>query len=203
MGDIYFHKVESFLRKPDRFNIYEKKGAGYIDAGGIVVDKIYLIGSKKIMVDRDLAELYGVETKRLKEAVRRNINRFPADFMFQMNEEEFENWRTQFASSNSDVMGLRYAPYCFTEQGVTMLSCILNSERAIAVNIQIIRIFTRMKELLLNNKEILLQLEKIESRLTGHDNDIKLIFEYLKKLLHPELPPRRKIGFRRSNQVEE
>jgi len=169
----------------------------------IVIDKIYLIGSKKIMVDRDLAELYGVETKRLKEAVRRNINRFPTDFMFQMNEDEFQNWRTQIASSNSDVMGLRYAPYCFTEQGVTMLSCILNSERAIAVNIQIIRIFTRMKELLLNNKEILMQLEKIESRLTGHDSDIKLIFEYLKKLLHPELPPRRKIGFRRSNQPEE
>src|ERR1700704_4479372 len=125
----------------------------------IVVNKIYMVGSKKVMIDRDLAELYGVETKRLKEAVRRNINRFPEDFMFEMNSEEFEIWRTQFASSKSDMHGLRYAPFCFTEQGVTMLSCILNSERAIAVNIQIIRIFTRMKELLTTNKEILLQLE--------------------------------------------
>lgn len=100
------------------------------------------------MVDRDLAELYGVETKRLKEAVRRNMQRFPSDFMFEMNEEELRNWRTQFASSNSDVMGLRYHPFCFTEQGVTMLSCILNSERVIAVNIQVIRIFTKMRELL-------------------------------------------------------
>ena len=168
-----------------------------------VMDKIYMIGSKKIMVDRDLAGLYGVETKRLKEAVRRNISRFPADFMFQMSAEEFENWRTQFASSKNDLAGLRYALYCFTEQGVTMLSCILNSERAIGVNIQIIRIFTKMKELFIANKEILLQLEKIEARLTGHDDDIKLIFEYLKKLLDPALPPRRKIGFRRNNECEE
>ena len=106
------------------------------------------------MIDRDLAELYGVETKRLKEAVRRNIHRFPEDFMFEMNSEECEIWRTQFASSKSDMHGLRYAPFCFTEQGVTMLSCILNSERAIAVNIQVIRIFTRMKELMISNKEI-------------------------------------------------
>jgi len=144
-----------------------------------------------------------VETKRLKEAVRRNISRFPEDFMFEMNNEEFEIWRTQFASSKSDMHGLRYAPFCFTEQGVTMLSCILNSERAIAVNIQIIRIFTRMKELMTSNKEILLQLQKLENKLTGHDEDIKLIFEYLKKLLDPELQPRRKIGFRRSSDRDE
>ena len=169
----------------------------------IVVNKIYMVGSKKVMIDRDLAELYGVETKRLKEAVRRNISRFPEDFMFEMNNEEFEIWRTQFASSKSDMHGLRYAPFCFTEQGVTMLSCILNSERAIAVNIQVIRIFTRMKELMTSNKEILLQLQKLENKLTGHDEDIKLIFEYLKKLLDPELQPRRKIGFRRSSDRDE
>jgi len=154
------------------------------------------------MIDRDLAELYGVETKRLKEAVRRNISRFPEDFMFEMDGDELENWRTQFASSNSDRLGLRYPPFCFTEQGVTMLSCILNSERAIAVNIQVIRIFTKMKELLITNKEILLQLEKIERKLTSHDEDISMIFQYLKKLLHPVYPPRRKIGFRRSNEEE-
>ena len=89
------------------------------------------------MIDRDLAELYGVETKRLKEAVRRNASRFPSDFMFEMNKEEFEDWRTQNATSKEDKQGLRYAPFCFTEQGVTMLSCVLSSERAIMVNIQI------------------------------------------------------------------
>jgi len=104
----------------------------------IIMDKIYFIRGRKIMLDRDLAELYGVETKRLKEAMRRNISRFPEDFMFEMDKDEFENWRTQFASSKEEFKGLRYAPFCFSEQGVTMLSCVLNSERAIAVNIQII-----------------------------------------------------------------
>jgi len=93
------------------------------------------------MIDRDIAGLYGVETKRLKEAVRRNIARFPEDFMFEMTKEEFENWRSRFATSKSDQIGLPYAPFCFTEPGVTMLSCILNSETAIRVNIQIIRVY--------------------------------------------------------------
>ena len=100
------------------------------------------------MIDRDLAELYGVETKVLKQAVKRNIDRFPEDFLFEMTSDEFKDWRSQFVTSKSDKQGLRYAPYCFTEQGVTMLSCILNSARAIAVNIQIIRVFTKMRELL-------------------------------------------------------
>ena len=106
-----------------------------------IISKIYQIRGQKVMIDRDLAELYGVEAKRLKEAVRRNIDRFPEDFMFELTNEEFQNWRTQIASSNSDRMGLRYAPYCFTEQGVTMLSCVLNSKKAIHVNIEIIRAF--------------------------------------------------------------
>ena len=139
------------------------------------MNKIYILRDMRIMVDRDLAELYGVETKRLKEAVRRNMQRFPSDFMFEMNDEEFRNWRTQFASSNSEVMGLRYHPFCFTEQGVTMLFCILNSERAIAVNIQIIRIFTKMRELLLTNKEVLLQLEMLEKQVLKNKIDIQSI----------------------------
>ena len=102
-----------------------------------IISKIYLIRGQKVMIDRDLAGLYGVETKRLKEAVRRNASRFPSDFMFEMNKEEFEDWRTQNATSKEDKQGLRYAPFCFTEQGVTMLSCVLSRERAIAVNIQI------------------------------------------------------------------
>lgn len=100
-----------------------------------IISKIYLIRRQKVMIDRDLAELYGVETKRLKEAVIRNINRFPPDFFFEMGKEEFEDWRTQNATSKGDKQGLRYAPFCFTEQGVAMLSCLLNSDRAIAVNI--------------------------------------------------------------------
>ena len=148
------------------------------------------------MIDRDLAELYQVETKRLKEAVRRNIARFPEDFMFQMNKSELEIWRTQNASSKETRQGLRYAPYCFTEQGVTMLSCVLNSKRSIEVNIQIIRIFTKMKEMLLTHKDILLQLQKIEAKLTAHDEDMKLIFSYLKKLINPPQEPRQRIGFK-------
>jgi ORF6N domain len=105
-----------------------------------IINKIYLVRQQKVMIDRDLAELYGVETKRLKEAVRRNITRFPPDFLFEMNKTEFEDWRSQNVTSKEDKQGLRHAPFCFTEQGVTMLSCVLNSERAIAVNIQIIRV---------------------------------------------------------------
>lgn len=163
-----------------------------------VMNKIYLIRGQKVMIDRDLAELYEVETKRLKESVRRNESRFPKDFMFEMTKKEFENWRTHFASSTKeDKRGLRYAPFCFTEQGVTMLSCILNSERAIDVNIQIIRIFTKMKEMLLTHKDILLQLQKIETKLTSHDHDLQLIFNYLKKLINPPQEPRQRIGFNR------
>jgi len=162
----------------------------------LIMNKIYLIRGQKVMIDRDLAELYEVETKRLKEAVRRNPNRFPKDFMFEMNKKEFENWRTQNATSKEDKQGLRYAPFCFTEQGVTMLSCILSSDRAVNVNIQIIRIFTKMKEMLLTNKDILLKVQMVENKLTAHDEDIKLIFEYLKKLLNPPQEPRKRIGFK-------
>jgi len=120
--------------------------------------------------------------------------------MFEMIPEELENWRTQFAISNSEKMGLRRPPFCFTEQGVAMLSSVLNSERAIRVNIQIIRVFTRMREMIMTHKDILLQLEKMERKLTGHDEDIQLIFKYLKQLLNPPQQPRKRIGFKTSNQ---
>jgi phage regulator Rha-like protein len=159
------------------------------------------------MIDRDLAELYGVETKRLKEAVRRNATRFPPDFLFEMDKKEFEDWRTQIASSKEDKKGLRYAPFCFTEQGVTMLSCVLNSERAIAVNIRIIRVFTKMREMLLSHKDILIKLEQIEKKLLQHDvgidkqgEDVQLIFQALKQLLNPPQEPRPRIGFRRKEE---
>ncbi len=163
-----------------------------------------MVRGQKVMIDRDLAVLYGVETRVLKQAVRRNSNRFPEDFMFEMNKTEFENWRSQFVISNEDKQGLRYAPFCFTEQGVTMLSCILNSERAIVVNIRIIRIFTKLREMLLTHKDILIKLEKIEkelikqgSRTSENEENIELIFSALKQLLNPPNPPREPIGFNR------
>ena len=167
----------------------------------LVMNKIYLIRGQKVMLDTDLAELYGVETKRLKEAVRRNIDRFPADFMFELTLAEFESLRTQFATLKTGRgQHIKYIPFAFTEQGVSMLSGVLNSETAIRVHIQIIRVFAKMKELLLTHKDILLQLEKIEKKLSGHDEDIQLIFKYLKQLLNPVQPPRRKIGFRRKGE---
>ena len=164
----------------------------------VVMSKIYLIRSQKVMIDRDLAGLYGVETKQLKRQVKRNIKRFPPDFMFELNKKEFGHWRSQNGTSNvSDTMGLRYAPYVFTEQGVAMLSSILSSDRAISVNIQIIRIFTRMRELMLTHKDILLKLEQIEKQTLHNTEDIHLIFEYLKKLLTPAPEaPRKRIGYK-------
>lgn len=166
----------------------------------VIVSKIYLIRDQKVMIDRDLAELYGVATKILKQAVRRNIERFPKDFMFEMNKSEFESWRGENVISAEDRQGLRYAPFCFTEQGVTMLSCILNSRTAIEVNIRVIRIFTKLREMVLTHKDILLKLEQIERRVGQHDDDIKLIFDYLKELLNPKTEPMRKIGFRHKKE---
>jgi hypothetical protein len=161
-----------------------------------VISKIYLMSGQKVMLDRDLAELYQVETRELNQAVRRNIDRFPEDFMFQLNEKEFENWKSQIVISNSEKMGLRKRPFAFTEQGVAMLSGVLNSPIAIKVHIQIIRVFAKMRALLLTHKDILLQLEKLEKKFEGHDEQIRLIFEYLKELLNPPQPARNPIGFR-------
>jgi hypothetical protein len=161
-----------------------------------IINKIYLIRGQKIMIDRDLAELYGVPTRVLNQAVKRNFDRFPEDFMFQMSKEEFQNWRSQFVTSNSDKMGLRYAPFCFTEQGVTMLSCILNSKTAIEVNIRIIRVFTKMREMILTHKDILLKLEELEKQGTKNSDDIQLIFRALKQLLNQPKLTRKQIGYK-------
>ena len=120
------------------------------------------------------AEFYGVGTKVLKQAVKRNLDRFPEDFMFEMTKEEFEIWRSQIVTSKSDKMGLRYAPFCFTEQGVTMLSCILNSKRAIEVNIRIIRAYTKMREMLTENLSLRIEVESIKKKLSNHDNTLQL-----------------------------
>jgi hypothetical protein len=172
-----------------------------------IINKIYLIRGKKIMLDRDLAELYGVETRVLNQAVKRNEKRFPKDFMFQLTTKDLGDWKSQIVISNKERMGLRKSPLAFTEQGVAMLSSVLNSETAIEVNIRIIRIFTRMRELFLAHKDILIKLEQAErkmtrqgSKLKKHDEDIRRIFGYLKELLDPLREPRPWIGFRRKDE---
>lgn len=161
----------------------------------VVVTKIFVVRGQKVMLDFDLAELYQVPTKRLKEQVKRNIERFPEDFMFRLTQKELNNLRKQ--SLPSSWGGLRISPFAFTEQGVAMLSSVLNSSLAIKVNIQIIRIFTRMRALWLSNQEILLRLEQLDKRVEGHDEDIQQILAYLKQLLAaPPPPPRNMIGFK-------
>ncbi|MGC4101294.1 ORF6N domain-containing protein [Ferruginibacter sp.] len=160
-----------------------------------IVEKVYWIRGMKVMLDKDLAEMYGVEVKVLNQAVKRRIQRFPDDFMFQLTEEEWNSLRSQFVTSKKGRGGTRYFPFAFTEQGVAMLSSVLNSDTAIEVNIQIIRVFTKMKALLFDNKELWHKIEKIERHLVQHDEEIKTIFEYLKKLLIQENKPRKAIGF--------
>jgi S-adenosylmethionine synthetase len=150
------------------------------------------------MIDRDLALLYGIETRVLKQAVRRNINRFPEDFMFELSKEELANWRSQIVTSNSDKMGLRYAPMAFTEHGVLMLSSVLNSDKAIQTNIQIMRIFTKVRQMLLDTTEIKLDIAQIQKKLANHDKNIELVFNYLDELTEKEetIKPRTKIGYK-------
>jgi len=162
----------------------------------VVVNKIYLIRDKKVMIDRDLAHLYGVETRVLNQSVKRNHARFPADFMFRMSLREFDDWKSQIVISNNERMGLRKPPIVFTEQGVAMLSSVLNSDRAIKVNIQIIRIFTKMRQMLMTHKDLLLKMNELESKISNHDKSIAQIFTYLKQLIQEESEPRTKIGFK-------
>lgn len=167
----------------------------------VVMSKIYIIRDQKVMLDRDLAELYGVETKVLKQAVKRNINRFPADFMFEMTQQELEQWRNEFATQE-DRKGLRYPPFCFTEQGVTMLSCVLNSERAIQLNIQIVRIFTKIREILTDTLSVKLEIEEIKKKLENQDKNIELVFTYLDELVEKQENPNPipRVGFRRKSE---
>lgn len=161
-----------------------------------ILNKIYVIRGQKVMLDTDLAEMYGVETKRLNEQVKRNRKRFPKDFMFTLNAREFENLKSQIATSSWG--GRRTLPYAFTEQGVAMLSSILNSDIAIAVNIRIIRVFTKLREYALTHKEILLQLSRLEKEVKNNSKDIENIFSVLKELIEKDARPipRKKIGFK-------
>lgn len=167
----------------------------------VIQSKIYFIRGKQVMLDRDLAALYGVETKQLKRQVRRNIDRFPDDFMFELSKEEYESLRSQFGTLSRGEH-FKYAPMVFTEQGVAMLSSVLNSESAIAVNIQIIRLFTKMRELLFNHKELIREMESLKRKVGSNRSDIDLIFNYLKQLekakqLELDQQNRNRIGYRK------
>jgi len=157
-----------------------------------IISRIFLIRRRKIILDRDLANLYGVKTMVLNQAVKRNIKRFPEDFMFQLTKGEMNFWISQIVISKGDVKGLRKAPHAFTEQGVAMLSSVLNSERAIQVNIQIIRIFTRMRYFLANYKDLEEEIEKIERK---HDKQFREVFRVIKLLIQEEQKPKKITGF--------
>ncbi len=167
-----------------------------------VITMIFWIRNEKVMLDRDLAKLYGVDTKVLKQAVKRNIERFPTDFMFVLNKQEFANWRSQFVTSNAEKMGLRHPPMAFTEQGVAMLSSVLNSKIAIQVNIQIIRAFVLLRREQMNYDKVQAKIDTLEreikGQLTEHQDKIQLILEAIKQLIAPPTQERRRIGFRRN-----
>lgn len=157
--------------------------------------KILFIRGKNAMLDRDLARLYNVPTRVLNQSVRRNSERFPLDFMFQLNKEEFEDWKSQFVMSKSDRMGLRRSPYAFTEHGILMLSSVLNSKKAVQVNIAIMRIFVKLREIMHLNKDLTLRLESLERAAEKQGEQIHLIFQVIEQLMDIEKKPKRKIGF--------
>src|SRR5258707_3794561 len=173
-----------------------KKPALQLSAPVEVVErKIYFIRGQKVMRDSDLAHLYQVQTKALNLAVKRNVTRFPDDFMFQLTKEEDESLRFQIETSNPGRGGRRYLPYVFTEHGVAMLSSVLNSERAVHVNIAIIRTFIKLREILVTHKELSERLAKLERQYQEHDNELGSVFEAIRQLLAPPTQPKRRIGF--------
>lgn len=163
--------------------------------------RIFLIRDQKVMIDMDLAELYGVSTKRLNEQVRRNQKRFPPDFMFQLTKDEAEILRSQFATSRSTHGGRRSLPYVFTEHGVAMLSSALNSEHAIEVNITIMRAFIRLRQMLESNEELNRKFAAVIRKLSTHDKYFRVVFNELKRLTEQPDPPRKAIGFKTDNKT--
>jgi len=161
--------------------------------------KIYLIRGQKVMLDKDLALLYGVKPIRLREQVKRNIKRFPEDFMFQLNNHEIDSMVSQNAIPSRKHLG-GYSPYVFTEQGVAMLATVLNSERAIQVNIAIMRAFVKLREILSTHKELAHKLSQLERKIEKHDEEIKLIFDAIRQLMAPPVPKKKKIGFQREGE---
>jgi hypothetical protein len=177
----------------------------------IIEKRILLLRGQKVMIDEDLAELYGVALKALIQAVKRNAERFPEDFMFQLTVQEVTRLRSQIVTSNQNTMvttepydtkdendvlqgrgGRRYLPYAFTEQGVAMLSSVLNSRRAVIVNIEIMRAFVKLRELIHSHADLARKLEALEK---NYDTQFRIVFDAIRKMMQPPVPPRRKIGF--------
>ena len=166
----------------------------YLVSLELVEQRIFLVRGEKIMMDFHLAEMYNVDTKLLKRAVRRNRDRFPEDFCFELSFSEWQNLRSQFGASSWG--GIRYLPFAFTEQGVAMLSCVLHSSRAVKVNVQIMRVFVRLRELLSSHQELALRLRQLEMKIERQDADIRTIFEAIRHLMAPHtVPPKRRMGF--------
>jgi len=157
----------------------------------VIERKIYIIRGQKVMLDSDLAELYNITTKVLVQAVKRNLRRFPADFMFQLTNQEVAILRSQFVTSSWG--GRRYVPYAFTEQGVAMLSSVLNSDRAVDVNIQIMRTFVKLREMIASHKDLARRLDELEKK---YDAQFKVVFDAIRQLMTPPEPREKKIGFR-------
>ncbi len=163
---------------------------GYLVKQEEIFGKIYFLRGEKVILDQDIAMLYGVELKVLNQAVKRNLNRFPSDFMFKLSDMEFKNLRSQFVTSSWG--GRRYLPYAFTEQGVAMLSGLLNSDRAVKVNIEIMRAFVQLRRLIDTNKELAKKIEKLEAK---YDKQFKIVFDAIRELIRVDVKPKRKIGF--------
>jgi hypothetical protein len=168
----------------------------------VIVTKIYFVRGMKVMLDRDLAELYQVETKQLKRQVKRNLDRFPEDFMFELTKKEYDFLRSQIGTLKRGAHP-KYLPIVFTEQGVSMLSSVLNSKQAINVNIQIMRIFTKVRQMLTDNLIVKLEIEEIKKKLKNHDKNIELVFSYLDELIEKQEPPqpRKRVGYKRKNEL--
>ncbi|MBK9285795.1 MAG: ORF6N domain-containing protein [Sphingobacteriaceae bacterium] len=175
-------KIEKIMNVPDE----------------IIMKKIYLIRGQKVMLDKDLAELYGVATKVFNQAVKRNRKRFPEDFMFELTQTEFDDLRSQSVTSKNGRGGRRYLPLVFTEHGVAMLSSILNSDKAININIQIVRVFVRVRQMLFDNAELRLAIDAIRRKTDNNTKNIELVFQYLDELIEKKekIKPRKQIGYK-------
>ena len=167
----------------------------------IIMNKIYYIRGHKTMLASDLAELYNIETRVLNQSVNRNLKRFPPDFMFQLSENEYSSLTSQIVMSKKGRGGRRVLPFVFTEHGVLMLSSVLNSDRAIEVNIQVMRIFTKIRQMLFDNKELRLEIEKIKSKINNQDKNMEIVFRYLDELIDRKGEPqeRTRIGYKPDN----
>ena len=160
-----------------------------------VESRILLLRHQRVILDADIAELYGVPVKVLNQQIKRNQKRFPADFVFQLSAKEYEGLRSQIVTSKETRGGRRYLPYAFTEHGAIMAATVLNSERAVEMSVFVVRAFVRLREMLANNRKLAGKIDELENRLDTHDSTIQDLIEAIKELMTPEEPPRKRIGF--------